>query len=149
MKRFVIAACLSAGFITSVSANPMFESAEEAIEYRKANFQLIRYQIGNMGDMLKGKVPFDAEVFKQRANNVAQLSQMPWEAFIEGSDKGETDALPAIWTNRAEFDGKAKQFAEYAQALAVAAKSGDKDKIAPAFRNWAKGCKDCHKSFKD
>ena len=89
--------CLAA----TAQANTMFESAEDAIEYRQASFQLIRFQIGNMGDMLKGKVPFDAEVFKQRAHNAAQLSQMPWEAFIDGSDKGNTDALPAVWSNRA------------------------------------------------
>lgn len=148
MKKLITVTLLSC-LAASVNANPMFESAEDAIEYRKASFQLIRFQIGNMGDMLKGKVPFDAEVFKQRAENAAQLSQMPWEAFISGSDKGDTDALPAIWEDKATFDSKASQFAEYAQALAVAAQSGDKKQIAPAFRDWAKGCKDCHKSFKD
>ena len=36
------------------------EKHEDAIEYRKAAFQLIRYQISDMGDMLKGKIPFDS-----------------------------------------------------------------------------------------
>ncbi|GEK08569.1 cytochrome c [Pseudoalteromonas sp. J010] len=148
MKKLLTVTLLSC-LAATAQANTMFESAEDAIQYRQASFQLIRFQIGNMGDMLKGKVPFDAEAFKQRAQNAAQLSKMPWEAFIEGSDKGSTDALPAIWSDRAEFDGKAKKFAEYAQALAVAAESGDKKIIASAFKDWAKGCKDCHQSFKD
>ncbi|MCG7543928.1 cytochrome c [Pseudoalteromonas sp. MM17-2] len=133
----------------SALANSVFEKPEDAIEYRQSVFSLIRVQIGDMGDMLKGKVPFDAARFQQRADNAAALSQMPWEAFTAGSDQGNTDALAAIWEDKATFDKKANTFAQYAQELAVAAKSGDKKQIAPAFKNWAKGCKDCHKSFKD
>ncbi|MBD1582720.1 cytochrome c [Pseudoalteromonas sp. S16_S37] len=147
MRKLAIIALALAGL--NANASSLFESNEDAIEYRKAAFQLIRYQIGDMGDMLKGKVPFDAKRFEQRANNAAQLSTIPWEAFIAGSDKGDTDALPAVWSDRETFDKKAQMFAQYAQELAVAARSGDKAVIGPAFQNWAKGCKDCHKSFKD
>ena len=149
MKKTIILGALLSTLTLSANAQSMFETSEDAIEYRKATFQLIRYQIGDMGDMLKGKVKFDAQRFQKRANSAAALSSMPWEAFTSDSQKGDTSALPAVWTDRATFDKKATQFAEYAQALATAAKSGDKKEIAPAFRNWAKGCKDCHKSFKD
>ncbi|MDK1290374.1 c-type cytochrome [Pseudoalteromonas umbrosa] len=149
MKKSLTLLTLLAGMSVQVQANPLFEEKEDAIEYRKAAFQLIRYQIGDMGDMLKGKVPFNAERFKQRAHNAAQLSSMPWEAFIAGSDKGDTSALPAIWSDRKTFDEKSSKFAKYAQELAAASETGDKKIIASAFRNWAKGCKDCHKSFKD
>ncbi|MCG7537462.1 cytochrome c [Pseudoalteromonas sp. OOF1S-7] len=149
MRITLLLTSLFAGLSLNVQASSLFEKPEDAIEYRKAVFQLIRYQTGDMGDMLKGKIPFDAERFKQRANNAARLSAMPWEAFPAGSDKGDTDALPAIWTDRATFDKKAQDFADYAQKLAVAAESGDKKIIGAAFKNWAKGCKDCHKSFQD
>lgn len=131
------------------SANSAFEEPKDAIEYRQAAFSMIRVQIGDMGDMLKGKVEFDAERFKHRANNAAALSKMPWEAFVEGSDKGDTSALPAIWSDNETFMKKAVAFQQYADELAVAAQSGDKKVIAKAFGPWAKGCKDCHKSFKD
>lgn len=145
----ILLGALLSSLSLSANAQSMFEKSEDAIEYRKATFQLIRYQIGDMGDMLKGKVPFDAKRFEKRANAAATLSALPWEAFTNDSQKGDTSALPAVWNDRATFDTKAAKFAEYAKALATAAKSGDKKEIAPAFRNWAKGCKDCHKSFKD
>tara|TARA_Y100001956_G_C4117490_1_gene185663 strand:+ start:945 stop:1424 length:480 start_codon:yes stop_codon:yes gene_type:complete len=148
-KTLLLATALVGALSSQANAQSMFEKPEDAIEYRKATFQLIRYQIGDMGDMLKGKVPFDAKRFQQRADSAAALSSMPWEAFTADSQKGDTGALPAIWSDRATFDKKAEQFAKYAKALAVAAQSGDKKEIGPAFRNWAKGCKDCHKSFKD
>lgn len=149
MKKLLVGALFAALTSTAASANSVFEKPEDAITYRQAAFQMIRVQIGDMGDMLKGKVPFDAERFKTRAHNAAALSAMPWEAFVEGSDKGDTEALPAIWSDRATFDGKASAFAQYAVELAAAADTGDQDKIKAAFGNWAKGCKDCHKSFKE
>ncbi|MFY8274527.1 c-type cytochrome [Pseudoalteromonas sp. SSDWG2] len=148
LHAIITAVALSAASST-VLADSVFEKPEDAIDYRQSAFSIIRVQIGDMGDMLKGKVPFDAERFAQRANNAAALSQMPWEAFVAGTDQGDTAALPAIWEDRATFDAKANAFAQYAQELAVAAQTGDKEQIVPAFQNWAKGCKDCHKSFKD
>ena len=102
-----------------------------------------------MGAMLKGKIPFDAEQFKMRANNAAALSKMPWEAFYEGTDKGDTAALADVWSDNATFVKKANAFAANADKLALAAQSGDKAVIGKAFGAWAKGCKDCHKQFKD
>ncbi len=133
----------------SVSANSAFKEPSDAIEYRQAAFSMISVQIGDMGAMLKGKVPFDAEQFKMRANNAAALSKMPWEAFYEGTDKGDTAALAAVWAENATFVEKANAFAANADKLALAAQSGDKAVMSKAFGAWAKGCKDCHKQFKD
>ncbi|MBB1309193.1 cytochrome c [Pseudoalteromonas sp. SR41-8] len=148
LKQLFLGATLCA-LTFGATANSVFEEPSDAIEYRQAAFSMIRVQIGDMGDMLKGKVPFDAEQFKHRANNAAALSKMPWEAFVAGSDKGDTSALPAIWSDNETFMKKAAAFQQYADELAVAAKTGDKKVIAKAFGPWAKGCKDCHTSFKD
>lgn len=148
LKQLLLGATLSA-LTFGATANSAFEEPSDAIEYRQAAFSMIRVQIGDMGDMLKGKVEFDAERFKHRANNAAALSKMPWEAFVTGSDKGETSALPAIWSDDETFMKKATAFQQYADELAAAAQTGDKKVIAKAFGPWAKGCKDCHSSFKD
>ena len=148
LKQLFLGATLCA-LTFGATANSVFEEPSDAIEYRQAAFSMIRVQIGDMGDMLKGKVPFDAEQFKHRANNAAALSKMPWEAFVAGSDKGDTSALPAIWSDNETFMKKAATFQQYADELAVAAQTGDKKVIAKAFGPWAKGCKDCHTSFKD
>ena len=145
----ILAGALLTTCALSVSANSAFKEASDAIEYRQSAFSMLSVQIGDMGAMLKGKVPFDAEQFKMRANNAAALSKMPWEAFVAGSDKGDTSALAAVWSDNETFMKKAVAFQQYADELAVAAQSGDKKVIGKAFGAWAKGCKDCHKSFKD
>ncbi len=125
LKQLVVGAMLST-MALGASANSVFEEPSDAIEYRQAAFSMIRVQIGDMGDMLKGKVPFDAERFQKRANNAAALSKMPWEAFVAGSDKGDTSALAAVWSDNETFMKKAVAFQQYADELAVAAQSGPK-----------------------
>ena len=96
LKQVFIGALLSTCAL-SVSANSAFKEPSDAIEYRQAAFSMLSVQISDMGAMLKGKIPFDADKFKARANNAAALAKMPWEAFYEGTDKGDTAALAAVW----------------------------------------------------
>ncbi|KTF18866.1 c-type cytochrome [Pseudoalteromonas sp. 10-33] len=145
----ILAGALLTTCALSVSANSAFKEPSDAIEYRQSAFSILSVQIGDMGAMLKGKVPFDAEQFKMRANNAAALSKMPWEAFYAGTDKGDTSALAAVWSENTVFVEKANAFAANADKLALAAQSGDKAVIGKAFGAWAKGCKECHKQFKD
>ena len=147
LKLSLLALAGSTLLASAVQANN-FEETDDAIHYRQSAFGLIAHNFGDMGAMLKGKKPFDAEVFAMRAQNVAALSQLPAEGFVVGSDKGETDALAKIWSEKAEFDNKMSQFQENAAKLAVAAKSDDKNAIKAAFMNTGKSCKGCHDVYK-
>ncbi|QYK00626.1 c-type cytochrome [Shewanella psychrotolerans] len=147
LKLSLLALAGSALLASAVQANN-FEETDDAIHYRQSAFGLIAHNFGDMGAMLKGKKPFDAEVFAMRAQNVAALSQLPAEGFVAGSDKGETDALAKIWSEKAEFDSKMNQFQENSAKLAVAAKSDDKNAIKAAFMNTGKSCKGCHDVYK-
>jgi len=147
MKKILLAVATTAMMIPAVLANNFKEPAD-AIEYRQAALSLIGYNFGDMGEMLKGKKPFDAAVFSARADNVAALSKIPHEGFIVGSDKGDTEALAKIWSEKADFDSKMTAFQDNAAALAVAAKSSDKNNIKQAFSNTGKSCKGCHDEYK-
>jgi len=147
MKKILLAVVATTMIIPAVLANN-FKEPEDAIEYRQAAFHLIAYNFGDMGAMLKGEKPFDAAVFSSRADNVAALSKIPYEGFIAGSDKGDTEALAKIWQEKADFDSKAMAFQDYAAALAIAAKSGDKNNLKQAFVNTGKSCKACHDDYK-
>ena len=73
LKQLVVGAMLST-MALGASANSVFEEPSDAIEYRQAAFSMIRVQIGDMGDMLKGKVPFDAERFQNRIDEIKNSS---------------------------------------------------------------------------
>ncbi|MGS0679574.1 c-type cytochrome [Shewanella sp. 125m-7] len=146
-KMSLIALAATATLATSAFANN-FKETDDAIDYRQSAFSMIAHNFGDMGAMLKGKKEFNAEVFSERAENVAALSKLPLEGFVAGSDKGDTEALAKVWSDKADFDAKMKTFQENAAILAVAAKSGDKKEMKKAFGNTGKSCKGCHDVYK-
>lgn len=153
MKKLslALAGALVLGIAGTVSAGGEHnhnDGHDDAIQYRQAAFSMVKYNFGPMGDMVKGKIPFDKAVFVRNAENVAALAKMPGAAFIEGTDLGDTEAKSEIWEKRADFDAKMKKFEESAAKLAVVAKSGDEKAIKAQFGETAKTCKSCHDDFK-
>jgi cytochrome c556 len=133
-----------------------FSSEEEkdpvaqAIEYRQSVFEVIRWNFAPMGAMVKGKQPFDAAVFAKSAARVASLSSMLLEGFIEGSDKGNTEAKADIWKKWDDFKAGMTKFEEESAKLAEAAKSAKAvDEVKAQFLETAKTCKGCHENFKE
>ena len=146
IKTLVIASTLLAS--TSVLAHT-FNEADKAIKYRQAAFTMIAGNVIEMGDMVKGKTDWSDVIFTKRANQLSQLSLMPLDAFyVEGSDKGKTNALPKVWTNFPDFEARLAQFQEDTAALASISDSGDKAAIRKAFGKAVKNCKACHSDYK-
>ncbi|MDB2385783.1 cytochrome c [Shewanella sp.] len=141
-------ALASATTITGGVQASDFKKTHNAIEYRQSAFSMIAHNFGDMGAMLKGKKEYDAAVFSMRADNVAALAKLPLEGFVSGSDKGDTEALAKIWSDKSDFDDKMNTFKKNASILALAAQKGDKKDIKKAFMNTAKSCKGCHSAYK-
>lgn len=99
------------------------------------------------------------QAVKQNAADVkpfanAALAIAKWEPqfrtmFPPGTEHGEnTRALPAIWTNRAEFDKDSEQLAEEATKLSKIAQSGDREAFAAQVKVLGDACSACHKQFR-
>ncbi|HDN27699.1 MAG TPA: cytochrome c [Thioploca sp.] len=148
MKKLLsvsLAGVLSLGI--SMSANAV--SQEDAIEYRQAVMEVIAWNVGQMGAMVRGKIRFDAQAFAKRAGNVAFLSLLSLEGFIPGSYEGETDAKPAIEINWDHFNAKMAQFEEESAKLAEVAKTAKtRREVGLQFMKMAKTCKGCHRRYK-
>ena len=71
-KHIGLFTLLKSDFTSKVNANSAFEKSDGVIKYRQAIFQLIKVHIKDMGNMLKGKVEFDAAHFHKRADNAAR-----------------------------------------------------------------------------
>jgi cytochrome c556 len=68
--------------------------------------------------------------------------------FPAGSDKGNTKAAPAIWTDMAGFQKAAMNLSAAGDTLATAAKAGDATAVAAAFKGVADACGACHKDYR-
>lgn len=147
MKKVIVIAGML--FAAGAVASP-FEKPSEAIEYRQAAFSMIATNFGDMANMVKGRKDWDQAQFSQRAQFIAQLAQMPEEAFqFKGAEAGDTTkAKPAIWSDWSGFNAKLTQFQTDMNQLAKVSLEGDERATKKAFGVAAKNCKSCHSDYK-
>ena len=149
MKTAIVAALVGATAILSTpAAMAQFQKPEDAIKYRKASFTVMAAHFGRIGAMVNNRVPFDAKVAADNSATVETMSKLPWPAFGAGTDKGETRALPAIWTEQAKFKESADKMQAEVAKLSAAAKTGNLDAIKTAFGAAGQTCKACHDDFR-
>lgn len=148
MKKKFLVVCALTACAAVTSAQAQFAKAEDAIKYRKAALTVMATHFSRIGAMVQGKAPFDAKAAADNAEIVATLSKLPWSAFGEGTDLGDTKAKPEIWKDSAKFKAAAEKLQTEAAKLMVAAQSGKEDAIKAAFSATGGACKACHDDFR-
>ena len=148
MKKIILTLIAVGASAVSFSAAAQFAKPEDAIKYRKAALTVTAAHFGRMGAMAQGKAPFDAKLAAENAEIVASMAKLPWAAFGEGTDVGETKAKPEIWKQNAKFKEAAEKFQAESTKLAAAAKTGKEDAFKAAFSATAGTCKACHDDFR-
>ena len=149
MKKILGALLGLTCWVAALPASAQFAKPEDAIKYRKAAFSVTSAHFGRMGAMAQGKAPFDAKAAAENADLVVTFSKLPWAAFGEGTDVGETKAKPEIWKQSAKFKEAADKFQQEALKLAAAAKTGKEDAFKAAFTATSATCKGCHDDFRN
>ena len=90
----------------------------------------------------------DVKDIGKHAAKLKELEIAFGKMFPAGSDKGETKALPTVWSDKAGFE-KAGMNAQAAyDKLAMAAGSGDMAATAAAFGDVSKACGACHTTYR-
>jgi len=147
MPGLMVAAGL-AGLLASTPAAAQFAKPEDAIRYRKAGMTMMATHLGRVAAMANGRVPFDAKAVAENAEIATIISKLPYAGFIEGTDKGDTRALPAIWSENDKFRAAAAKMQDEMAKLNVVAKSGNVDSIKAAVGAVGQACKACHDSYR-
>jgi cytochrome c556 len=137
-----------ASLLISLPAAAQFAKPEDAVKYRKNALFVMQQNFSRVAAMASGKAPFDAKVAAESASVAEYVGKLPWAAFTEGSDKGETKAKPEIWKEPAKFKEYADKMQGEMLKLSVAAKSGNLDSIKAAVSATGGSCKTCHDAFR-
>ena len=149
MQSKLITGALTVALMSaSLSSAVYADQAEDAIKYRQGIFTGFRWHFGTMGAMVRGKIDYDAEQFAHHATQLAALTRMPREGFIEGSDFGDTAAKSELWENLDDVNARFDKLIVDADALA-AASGGSLDDVRAAFGDVAKNCKGCHDNYRE
>ncbi len=121
-----------------------------AIEARQANFKTIARTFKTINDELKGSRP-SLDTLRAAAAELRAASQKIPGGFPAGSGPetgAKTEALAAIWTNRAGFTEAANRHIAAVDALDAAVKAGDMARIRSATDAVGPTCKNCHDQFR-
>jgi cytochrome c556 len=97
--------------------------------------------VNRMVQTVDGHRPFDAKV-------VELLSKLPWEGFVEGSERGDTRAKDDIWFEEDKFKRYANDLQAKTAVVTVAAESGDLKRFKAAVSQMRDACTTCHKTFR-
>lgn len=149
MKKLAALATVIATLTLAMPASAQFAKPEDAIKYRQSALFVMAQNMGRLGAMAQGRVPFDAKVAAESAATVEFMSKLPWSAFADGTDKGSipTRAKAEIWSDKAKFNGYAEKLQVETAKLNAAAKTGSLDNIKAAMGGVGGSCKACHDDF--
>jgi len=126
-----------------------FDKDSDFVELRKAHMHLIGVYFGQMGEIVKGKRPYDEHLFSVLSDHLVTLSKWAPEGFVENHLTSESKSKPAIWNNTPDFNTKFIDFQTQAKKIQtlVYAKSNF-NVIKSAFEDAGGTCGACHKKYK-
>ena len=82
------------------------------------------------------------------AEGMRKIGESLPDLFPDGSGTGKTNAKPEIWERWAEFNLKARNLAEAAEALGQRAAAMDSPGVSEQYRALDRVCTDCHDAFR-
>ena len=100
-----------------------------------------------IGQMLKGRTPFDANEAKLALERLASLSLETPKVFKINASDPKSEARPAIWDEFDEFTKLSKDLAE--TSLLLAGSIDSIDDLRPALKGVSSGCKACHSRYRE
>jgi cytochrome c556 len=142
----VVLCALVAGGIGSVLAA---QKPEDTVAYRQGILRALGWNVGPMGAMVKGEVPFDAQRFAFLAGRTAALAPMALEGFTPDTQDAKSHARPALWKNMDDFKARMDKLQEATAALATVAQGGDEAGIKRQFGETVQVCKGCHDEYRE
>jgi cytochrome c556 len=146
-KQTLMAAVIGALAAGSIVGGATIALAQaDIIKQRQDN----RKEAGATMRSIKGVIDAKGDV-KAVVTSAAKLKQLELafdKMFPAGSDKGETKALPTVWSDSAGFAAAGKNADAAYDKLAVAAGSGDLAAVTTAFGDIQKACGACHDKYR-
>ena len=125
--------------------------AEMAIKARRGLMDNLAFNLGTLGGMAKGAIPYDAAAAKAAADNIATLAAINmaayWPKDSDDMSAEGTHALPAIWDKHDDFLAHVATLNEAAGGMKAAAGT-DLAALQAAMGPLGGACGGCHKLYR-
>ena len=106
---------------------------------------------GAMAKMVKGETPWDKAAAVTALTTINSTAKKIPDLFKENvmAPAGvKNDALPAIWTNKADFDAKAKALEEASGKILALAQAGNEADVKAQMATFGRNCGGCHETYR-
>ena len=118
----------------------------DAIKERRALMKANGEATKPIVPMMKGQAPFDLATVQAALKAYLNAAQKMPGLFPEDSKTGDTNALPAIWDNKADLEARFKKLADDATAdlAAITDEASFKATMPAIYKN----CGGCHEKYR-
>lgn len=123
------------------------EKIEPAIKYRQNVMKSMGGLVGVSAGRLRDGFSHGPEM-NAVADALQALSRDVAALFPQGTDFGETEAKPEVWSKPKEFQQASDNLEKKVDAFAAAVKKGDRAESLKAFKAMGDACKSCHEDFR-
>jgi cytochrome c556 len=133
--------------VTALAPALTSRAADDPIADRKAN----RKEVGEQAKAIKAVLDAGgpAASIVGPVNKIIELEPAFMKDFPAGSDKGDTKALPTVWTDWSGFETASKNLTTEATKLVQLASAGaSADELKAQFGAMGKACGGCHTTYR-
>ena len=137
---------LAALAVSALVAGPLL-AADDPIEQRQDLMQKNQDAAKIAFDMAGGRTPFDAAKVAAAMRTLQEDMTLFPTLFPVGSDKGDTAALPIIWTQMDDFKARSAKLVADAKIAETAAAQG-LDAFKATLGPIGQNCNGCHEVYR-
>lgn len=117
------------------------------IKERKADLKSMGDAVKPVGAMFKGEADFELAKVQTALKTIQEKTAKLPALFPDDSKTGgDTEALPVIWENKADFEARFKKLGDAAKAAEAAIT--DEDSFRGAWKDLVGNCSACHKKYR-
>src|SRR5215468_5187813 len=130
MRTKLLAAAVAVAALGTVSIEALAQAKPDVlVKQRQAAMTLQGKYLGPIGAMMKGAVPYNADVVAVNATFLENLARMPWDGF-DPSTKGEkSKTRPEAFTDTAKFKAAYELLEAETAKLGAAARAKDEKAV--------------------
>ena len=117
---------------------------------RTAIFKQMLNVSEDLGGMLRGRIPYDEQLFVEKAMELDALSQQPWQHFPTAKDDDDSSARDEVWQRQERFQELARALEGTTGRLVASTTERPLNQSVLRVRMQAveDGCESCHQEFR-
>lgn len=138
---------LLSGFVCLL-ALPAASLAQNAkvIDERQSHLEAMGKAVKQPGAAFRDDEMFDLAKVQSALRLIEEKTALLPTLFPDDSKTGETEALPKIWDNKADFEGRFKKLHEASRA--AQASITDEASFRTQWKEFMGNCGGCHKKYR-